>query len=126
MGFRNGAYAKIWDVSGVSDTNTKLRISISRKDNRSGEYVNDFSGFVNAIGTAAAAKALRLKKGDRIKLGDVDVSNKYDKEKQVTYTNCKIFSFELCDGQGESRADPDDPQPTVDEFDEEDDKKLPF
>ncbi len=126
MGFRNGAYAKIWEVTGVSDTNTKLRISISRKDNRSGEYVNDFSGFVNAIGTAAAAKALRLKKGDRIKLGDVDVSNKYDKEKQVTYTNCKIFSFELCNGHGESRPDPDDPQPAVDEFDEEDDKKLPF
>lgn len=123
MGFRNGAYAKIWEVTGVSDTNTKLRISISRKDNRSGEYVNDFSGFVNAIGTAAAAKALRLKKGDRIKLGDVDVSNKYDKEKQVTYTNCKIFSFELCENQTERLPDPtDEPE----EFDAEDDKKLPF
>lgn len=38
MGFRSGAYAKVWDVSPVSDTATKLRVSISRKDKNTGEY----------------------------------------------------------------------------------------
>lgn len=94
MGFRNGAYATIWEVKPVSDTNTKARISVSRKNKQTGQYETDFSGFVEFIGTAAASKALTLKEKDRIKLGDVDVSNKYVKEKNVTYTNFKIFSFE--------------------------------
>ena len=76
----------------------KLRISISRKNKQSGEYEQDFSGFVNAIGTAAAKKAACLKEGDTIKLGDVDVTNKYDKEKNITYTNFAVFSFDL-DGE---------------------------
>ena len=32
MGFRTGAYAKVWDVTPVGDTSTKVRISISRKN----------------------------------------------------------------------------------------------
>ena len=66
MGFRTGAYAKIWKVEPFSDTSTKLRISISRKNKQSGEYEQDFSGFVSAIGTAAAKKAACLKEGDKI------------------------------------------------------------
>ena len=57
MGFRNGAFAKVWEVTPVSDTSTKLRISISRKNKQTNEYEQDFSGFVLAIGTAAASKA---------------------------------------------------------------------
>lgn len=85
MGFRTGAYAKVWEVTPMSDTSTKVRMSISRKNKQSGEYEQDFSGFVLAIGTAAAKKAASLKEGNRIKLGDVDVTTKYDKEKKVTY-----------------------------------------
>lgn len=84
MGFRTGAYTKIWEVTPMSDASTKLRLSVSRKNRQTGEYEQDFSGFVLAIGTAAASKAARLNKGDSIKLGDVDVSTKYDKEKKVT------------------------------------------
>ena len=73
MGFRTGAYAKVWEVTPMSDTSTKVRMSISRKNKQSGEYEQDFSGFVLAIGTAAAKKAASLKEGNRIKLGDVDV-----------------------------------------------------
>lgn len=123
MGFRTGAYAKVWEVTPMSDTSTKVRMSISRKNKQSGEYEQDFSGFVLAIGTAAAKKAAGLKEGNRIKLGDVDVTTKYDKEKKVTYTNFKMFSFEL-DGE-ESRDSSTEPQPTVDEG-EIDDNRLPF
>lgn len=123
MGFRTGAYAKVWEVTPMSDTSTKVRMSISRKNKQSGEYEQDFSGFVLAIGTAAAKKAASLKEGNRIKLGDVDVTTKYDKEKKVTYTNFKMFSFEL-DGE-ELRDSSTEPQPTVDEG-EIDDNRLPF
>lgn len=34
MGFRTGAYAKVWEVSPMSDTSTKIRISVSRKISR--------------------------------------------------------------------------------------------
>ena len=84
MGFRTGAFAKVWEVTPMSDTSTKVRMSISRKNKQSGEYEQDFSGFVLAIGTAAAKKAAGLKEGNRIKLGDVDVTTKYDKEKKIT------------------------------------------
>lgn len=97
MGFRTGAYATVWDVESVSDVNTKGRISISRKDKRTDEWVEDFSGFVNFFGTAAARKAVALKRKDRIRLGDVDVRSTYDKAKQITYYNFSIFSFELAD-----------------------------
>ena len=95
MGFRTGAYAKVWEVTPMSDTSTKVRLSVSRKNKQTNEYEQDFSGFVLAIGTAAAKKAACLKEGERIKLGDVDVTTKYDKEKKVTYTNFKMFSFEV-------------------------------
>lgn len=126
MGFRTGAYAKVWKVEPFSDTSVKLRISISRKNKQTGEYEQDFSGFVNAIGTAAAKKAAVLKEGDTIKLGDVDVTTKYDKQKEVTYTNYKIFSFEV-DGGNTSAPKPasNEPQPAVDSG-EVDDSRLPF
>lgn len=126
MGFRTGTYAKVWEVTPMSDTSTKLRMSISRRNRKTDEYEQDFSGFVLAIGTAAANKAAKLKEGDRIKLGDVDVSTKYDKEKKVTYTNFKLFSFETDDEISNSRsAPPDDPKPGVDDG-EVDDNRLPF
>lgn len=124
MGFRTGAFAKVWNVESISDTNTKLRISISRKNRKTGEYEQDFSGFVNCIGTAAARKAASLKEGARIKLGEVDVSTKYVEEKKTTYTNFKVFSFDLEDG---SKDQDDDPKPKK-EVDDGDpgDSRLPF
>lgn len=126
MGFRSGAFAKVWEVKPLSDSRTDLRVSVSRKNKETGEYEQDFSGFVEAIGSAAARKAAGLKKGDRIKLGDVDVSTRYVKEKDTTYTNFKLFSF---DKEGES--DPGQSRtpvtPPVDEGEpDEPDHNLPF
>ena len=126
MGFRTGAYAKVWEINPYSDTSVELRISISRKNKQSGEYEQDFSGFVYAVGTAAAKKAACLKRGYTIKLGDVDVTTKYDKQKEVTRTKYKIFSFEV-DGGNTSAPKPasNEPQPEVDSGDA-DDSRLPF
>lgn len=125
MGFRTGAYAKVWEVKPFSDTSVKLRLSVSRKNKQTGEYEQDFSGYVNAVGTAAAKKAACLKEGDRIKLGDVDVTTKYDGEKKTTYTNFKLFSFELDGDSPTPKSNNTEPQPSVDSG-EVDDARLPF
>ena len=126
MGFRKDSFATIWSVEPTSDTLTKARISISRKNRQTGEYENDFGGFVSFVGTAAAKKAARLKERDRIKLGDVDVTNRYDKERNTTFTNFKIFSFEMADGvQTQQSKSTTEPQPHVDDG-EMDDDRLPF
>lgn len=126
MGFRKDSFATIWSVEPTSDTLTKARISISRKNRQTGEYENDFSGFVSFVGTAAAKKAASLKERDRIKLCDVDVTNRYDKERNTTFTNFKIFSFEMVDGsQAQQSAASTEPQHPVDDG-EIDDSRLPF
>lgn len=126
MGFRKDAFATVWNVEQVSDTLTKVRASISHKNRQTGEYETDFSGFLSFVGTASAKKAASLKERDRIKLGDVDVTNKYDKERNTTYVNYKVFSFEMADfSQTHTQADTTDPQPQVDDG-EMDDDRLPF
>ena len=90
--------------------------------------MQDFGGFVTFIGTAAAQKAAKLKEGDRIRLGDVDVSNVYVKEKNTTYTNFKVFSFETqeeIDGGNSYRQAPGSPPEFVGDG-EVDDELLPF
>lgn len=104
MGFRVGSYANVWSSEPVSEVNTKIRISISRKNKQSGEYEQDFGGFVSCIGATAAKKAAQLKEGDRIKLGDCDVSTFYNKEKKVEYVNYKLFDFEMADKAGSEPA----------------------
>lgn len=101
MGFRNGAYATIWEVKQEEGKNyTTVSLSISRKDKRTDEYVRDFShSFVRFIGTAHE-RAGSLQPKDRIKLGDVDVSNSYNKEEKKEYITYKVFSFESPDGSG--------------------------
>lgn len=128
MGFRTNSYAKVWEVIPSTDTRTKLRISISRKDKQTGEYVQDFSGFVDCVGSLAAKKAAQLKANDRIRLGDVDVTTKYNKEKDITYTNFSVFNFEKDEGNGvpvQTKAPVNEPQPEVDSG-EVDDDRLPF
>ena len=122
MGFRKDAYCTVWEVTPKSDSLTQGRISISRKRRDTGEYETDFQGFVSFVGTAAANKALSLKEKDRIKLGDVDVTNKYDKEKNMTYTNYKIFGFEMADATDSSNSRT---SINVEEGDV-DESKLPF
>ena len=129
VGFRQGSFAKCWAVEPKSNTSTQLRISISRKNRETGEYEQDFSGFVSCVGTAAAKKAANLKEGDTIRLGDIDVSTTYNAERKITYTNYKIFSFQTNDeveaekngGKTEKKpVDEVEPEPVEEEPD------LPF
>lgn len=117
----------MWEVEPVSDVNTKARISISYKNKQTGEYETDFSGSVNFFGTATAKKAAGLKEKDRIKLVSVDLSNKYDREKKITYYSPKIFSFETQDEINGDTTKPEEPAPKKPVDDGEvDDSRLPF
>lgn len=106
MGFRNGAYLKVWEIKPKSDVSTQIRGSVSKKNKQTGEYEQDFSGFVSCIGKSAAKKAAGLKEGDRIRLQDVDVSTTYDKENKKQYVNYKCFSF-LTEGENGFDTAPD-------------------
>ena len=125
MGFRSNAYATVWSVEPISDLNTKARISISKKNKNTGIYEEEFGGYVNFIGSAAASKAMSLKEKDRIRLGDVDLTTKYDKERKVTYYNPKIFSFETQTEFENVSTNVENAQSTVDSG-EVDDSSLPF
>lgn len=124
MGFRQNSFATIWSVEPVKDTITKAKISTSKKNKNTGEYETDFGGFVTFLGTAAASKAAKLKEKDRIKLGDVDVTRKWDKEKQKEYINYNVFSFEMADSLATQPATAPQSQP-VDSGEVETDD-LPF
>lgn len=125
MGFRTGAFAKVWEITPVSDTSTKVRLSVSRKNKQTDEYEQEFSGFVMFVGSACAAKALKLSKGARIKLGDVDVTTKYDSDKKITYTNFKAFGFDEEGGSSGSNAKSAPDEKEVDGGEPED-RELPF
>ncbi len=110
MGFRAGSFATVWSVEPGKGNFTNVRLSISRKNKDTDQYEDEFSGFCMFIGEARA-KAEKLKERDRIKLGDVDVTRRYDKEKQKEYYTFKVFSFEAADapnanGGGRSASAP--------------------
>lgn len=100
------SYAKVWDVQPGKGNFTKVRLSVSKKDKQTGEYVQDFSGFCMFIGDAHT-KAATLKAGDRIKLGDIDVSTTYDKQANKEYVNYKVFSYEQESAQPQQAASVD-------------------
>ena len=128
MGFRTGAYCTVWDVDPKTDTFTKVRLSVSKKNKATGEYETEFSGFVSFVGTATAKKAAALKPKDRIKLGDVDVTNIYDNESKREYVNYKCFNFETDGGRGSVSPEKryDDPQPANVDAGDLSDERLPF
>ena len=99
MGFRVGSYAKVWSVKPVSEKVTELRISISKKNKDTDEYEQEFGGYVRCVGAKCAADAAALGEGASIKLGDVDVTRRWDKDAQKEYINYTVFSFEPDDGQ---------------------------
>ena len=94
-GFRTGSYATIWDVQPKGKF-TQVRLSVSRKNQQTGEYEQDFSGFCMFI-SAAHAKAEKLRPRDRIRLKDIDVSTTYDKAQNKEYVNYKVFDFDFAD-----------------------------
>lgn len=125
MGFRNGAYATIWEVKKGKGNYSDVRLSTSKKDKSTGQYVQDFAGFVRFVGTAHE-QAARLNEKDRIKIGDCEVTNQYDREKKITYTNYAVFSFEPASGNTKEGAAKPQSKDFSNMSSTMDDEELPF
>lgn len=93
MGFKQGGYAHIWKVEEKGNYSV-AEISTSKKNKTTDEYETDWSNkFVRLVGTAHdQIKTMDISKN--VKIGACEVTNKYDKEKNTTYTNYVIFGFE--------------------------------
>ena len=93
-GFCNGAYAKVWEISPVAGRDaTDIRISISSKNQKTGEYQDDFGGYVRCY-SAAHTKAEKLQPKDRIKLLETCVRSTYNKETRKSSYYFSVFNFE--------------------------------
>jgi hypothetical protein len=98
MGFKTGAFATVWETRTTNyPAVAEARISTSRKNKESGEWEQDFSQWARFCGSSVADRVLGLASGDRIRLGECEVTNRYDKSKKVTYTNYAVFDFAPAD-----------------------------
>ena len=103
MGFRTDAYAKIWAVENKGNYSV-VELSTSKKNKTTNEYETDFSSkFTRFIGTAHT-QVQGLTKGTSVKLGNIEVTNSYNKETKTAYTNFLVFSFEIPDGNNAKPA----------------------
>lgn len=102
---RKGSYVSIWNVRKGNGNYHDVQISCSRKRKDTGEYARDFNGYVRFCGPASDAIASHegfnaKDNGNqplKIRLGDIDISNNYNKEKGTTYWNVVVFNYENSD-----------------------------
>ena len=112
MGLRTNCYATIWKIE-PKEKFTKVQASTSKKDKTTGNYETDWSGFINFVGQAHT-EIVKYKEKDRIKIEEFEVTNKYDKEKKVTYTNYSVFKISDANNNAATQSasaklDSDDP-----------------
>lgn len=117
MGLRNNTYAKVFKVNN-DDKTPSMQISISRKNKQTGEYVTTFSGYVSCK-FAAKDKLASVNDGDRIRILDCDLENRYNKETKETRWYPSVLDFEMADGSPIGT-------PAVESFEELDDEDVPF
>lgn len=128
MGFRQDArFVKVWEVENKGNYHI-VSLSTSKKNKETNEYETDFSNkFVRFIGSAHTMAA-DLKRGDTIKLGSCEVTNRYDKEKNTTYTNYLVYSFEKEGNNTNSTPNSSSQKPNDDfmKIPDDADEELPF
>lgn len=99
MGFRQGAYAKVWSVENKGNYSVG-NVSISRKNTNSNLYETEFQdGYVRFVGDGhEAIKGLQIPKGGIwIQITSCDVTHKYDAATERVYTNFVIFGLDVMD-----------------------------
>lgn len=106
--FSVGSYAKIWEIKHRKEKYTEARISTSRKNRDTGDYEQDFGGFVRFVGKAHEAMN-DLSEKDSFKIIRCGVENHYDKEKKVSYNNFVIFEIETDDSAPAKEDDGENP-----------------
>ena len=126
MGFGTGKFAKVWKVENKGKYSV-AEMSTSKKNKETDKYETDWSNkFVRLVGTANDQAKL-FKDGESVKIGNCEVTNKYDKDKKITYTNYVIFNFEGIETKGSNNKSQNSTNtgftPTTN-YEEDDD--LPF
>ena len=106
--FSVGAYAKIWEIKAINANYSDIRISTSKKDKNTGEYTQDFGGYVRMVGQAHEQMSY-LSEKDSFKIVRCGVENRYDKEKKTTYNNFVIFEIETDSDKKAPVDDKDNP-----------------
>lgn len=102
MGLKNGAKLSIWEVKKCGKY-TDIQASTRKKNNQTGEWETDFSGYIRLVGNANT-KATDFSEGKlqnpiKIEVGGFEVTQKYSKEHQKTFTNFVMYDFETEDAQ---------------------------
>ena len=135
MGFRNNAYATVWETR-PNDNSIAVRLSTSRKSGTNPDgttaFDTDFSAWVLFI-KDAYAQAKKLKPKDRIQLLSTDCVLTWDSENQRE--NKRFFCYEFKEVEsfnrsGKKASTPAKKAPvreTKIEFpDEDQDEEMPF
>ncbi len=126
--FSEGNYAHIWELEDKGKYH-EARMSTSRKNSQTGEYEQDWSSFGVILVATAHEQAKNLDTSKNVRIGRCGVSNKYDKEKKITYTNYVIFNFED-ENSNSGGSNTQKPQKPKDDFmnipASIDDDELPF
>jgi len=136
MGFRAGAYAKIWKVEKGTGNFYVAEMSTSKKakdktgneikENGKTKYETDWSNkFVRLVGTASK-QAETIKDGDSVKIESCEVTNKYDKEKNTTYTNYVVYAFSDDEQKPKNSEEKQSDANFVNIPDNVEDEELPF
>ena len=103
--FANGSYAKLWKIKSIGEKYSDVRISTSVKNKKTDEYEQDFGSFVRMVGQAHQQMEY-MNEGDRFQIVRCGVTNKYDKEKNVTYWNPVIFEIERSEEEQQAEKNP--------------------
>ncbi|WP_394910514.1 hypothetical protein [uncultured Robinsoniella sp.] len=99
MGFGQGKFGHIWKLENKGNYHV-AEMSTSKKNKNTDQYETDWANkFVRLVGTAHQ-QADQLDISKNVKLGACEVTNRYDKEKNTTYTNYAIFNFEDANNNG--------------------------
>lgn len=133
MGFRQGAFARVFSAEDKGRYSI-CSLAISKKNKETGEYEQEFSdGRVRFVATAhkQIQKLTIPHNGVTVKLGSVDVTNKYDRNRNTTYTNYVVFNLDDGDSKDgssyHSNSSQTNSKPSGDGFYEvQEDDELPF
>ena len=110
MGFKNNAYAKVWKVNMQEGRNPSAQITITRKNKQTGEYITEFSGFVDCL-FDAKDKITGVAEGARIKILSCDINNTYNKDTKETRWYPKLMDFEVVDTASAGNYSPEEADP---------------
>lgn len=98
MSFKNGAYAMIWgDGNNYGGDYVCKQISISRQDEKTGEYSTAFRGYVRFVDKAADV-VRNLPPKSHIRINDCGTYSHYNKQKDANTYTFFVYSCE-CVGQ---------------------------